>query len=184
MALPATDNFNRADGGLGANWTTQDNAGVISSNTFLAAGSFGYQFWNADAFPDNQYGQAFFGPGGAATQQYVGLTLRASGTGAGAYDNYFIYADAANIYIGKNVSGSFTLLQTITGEGASLTTYKASIEGSTIKVYKSGVQIGSDQVDATHTSGSVGIGGLSGSLDDWEGGAIGVAPKRFLATRF
>lgn len=185
MALPATDNFNRANGGTGANWTTQINAGAIVSNAWQGpGGAFGYEYWNADSFPDDQYGQGVLGLAGvASSQQYAGITLRAAGTGA-SFDNYFIYADNNNIYIGKNVAGSFTLLQTISGESTNGDTYKATVESSTIKAYRSGVQIGSDQTDAAFTSGSVGVGGLSGFLDDWEGGAIGTAPKRFLATRF
>ncbi|HET6509159.1 MAG TPA: hypothetical protein VFG42_20355, partial [Baekduia sp.] len=47
------DNFNRADGGLGSNWTnlTGTSAGAIASNQAKINGtSYGYEWWNAASF--------------------------------------------------------------------------------------------------------------------------------------
>ncbi len=73
----------------------------------------------------------------------VGLILRAADD-----SNYLLLSltnGGAGIEIYKNVSGSFTLLQTIGNSIASADIFKFQAVGTTCKVYKNAVQIGSDQ---------------------------------------
>ena len=53
-----SDNFNRADGGIGANWTVQDSeTPQIVSNQIDGANftADAVAFWNVDSFGANQY---------------------------------------------------------------------------------------------------------------------------------
>src|SRR5262245_64577027 len=54
-----TDDFNRADGGLGANWTPELNNMVIASNKSRgpSAGTPGIERYTAVSFADNQSAQ-------------------------------------------------------------------------------------------------------------------------------
>jgi hypothetical protein len=57
MSFPTTgilDNFQRANGGLGSNWTSPDTALVISSDTAIAgSGGVNASLWNASKFGPN-----------------------------------------------------------------------------------------------------------------------------------
>lgn len=81
MALPATDNFNRADGALGANWTGSVGGDLtIVSNEVRGAtdGADNSMYWSADT-PDNaQYAQCKIAVTG--TGHYKGPLVRASAT--------------------------------------------------------------------------------------------------------
>lgn len=59
--VAVSDNFNRADGGLGANWTTVTGllAPTISTNQIskVGLGASGAR-WSADPFSENQYSEA------------------------------------------------------------------------------------------------------------------------------
>lgn len=61
MALPASDDFNRANStDIGTNWTPQSGSFELSSNAVLpngsSAGTENAEFWNADTFGNDQYG--------------------------------------------------------------------------------------------------------------------------------
>ena len=78
MALPAIDDFNRANGPLGANWTTSpsDNPAleILSNEANSGDDSFALTgaFWNADVFRRDQFSQAEF----RAVSVEVGVTVR------------------------------------------------------------------------------------------------------------
>src|SRR5579863_1167033 len=61
-ATSVSDNFNRANGGLGSNWTTMTgtNAPQISSNLLQpgTANTVNAAFWTANSFANDQYVQA------------------------------------------------------------------------------------------------------------------------------
>ena len=65
-SVVATDNFNRADGALGANWAEAataytDNQPVISSNEVMSGGGGSYDnasYWSANSFANAQYSKA------------------------------------------------------------------------------------------------------------------------------
>jgi hypothetical protein len=181
MALPATDDF-AGTGALSGNWTHQTATTVTRASDHMTGGNgaFGYAFWNADAFNDDQYAEGVVG-GVGLNPVYVGVTVRASGTG-GSYNNYFLYIDTSDAYLGKTVAGSFSALVTFTGGGVlagSSATYRLEAEGTTLRAYKNSVQLGTDQTDSSLASGSAGVGGYdsagfqTSSLDDWEGGNLG-----------
>lgn len=183
-----SDNFNRADGGVGANWTgTLNNHAVISNQVAANAENFCLSFWNADAFPDDQYSQYQItqGPGSA----YHGVTVRhASGT-----DAYYLLtiggAAAAGIY--RIDDGTFTAIQTgITTAFTNGDVIRLEAEGATLRAYENGAQVGTDQTDATYTAGAAGIGlsfitgGAPVRGDDWEGGALAGIPIAVFANSY
>jgi hypothetical protein len=171
MALPAFDDFDRANGGLGANWTTVDTAPTIVSNECAGgdAGGSSLAYWSADAFNADQYGQVVVGTGGNPNGSPA--------TRLAATRGYLLSANTANVHLYRlDGNESFALLQSNSGTGVVVTdVLRLESEGSTHRVYKNAVQQGTNQTDGTYASGSAGVFlfGSFSRLDDWEGGNIG-----------
>ena len=60
--IAASDDFNRADGGLGANWTkppaSENNLVIVNNQVGVdVEDSHNYAFWSADSFSQDQYSQ-------------------------------------------------------------------------------------------------------------------------------
>lgn len=180
MALPATDDFNRADSSdLGTNWDVIFGDGhQVSSNECLCNTDFssGYdaaEIWNADSFDDDQYSEATVT--GVVGVGATGVAVR------GSTDNFYgYYSDDFNCYLFKVVGGSFTTFATGTswsnGEVCRL-----EAEGTTITPLIDGSEdtsVGA-QTDSDISSGAAGVSGYdvtAHSIDDWEGGNLGGAP--------
>lgn len=80
-SLVASDNFNRANGAVGANWTestSNDGMNVVSNMVTSAnAGSFdNAMFWNADSFANNQYAKITMTT--ISSTPYAGVIVRAN----------------------------------------------------------------------------------------------------------
>jgi hypothetical protein len=184
MALPAFDAFTRANAAtLGANWTDQNAGMSISGNKAVpTGGSFSQAYWNADVFGNDQYAQAVLGELTFVTSaQYVGLLVRANG-GAGSNNGYILYADSTDLFLGKYVAGAFSAIVTFSGQSTIGATYRLEVQGTTLRAYKNGVQMGSDQADGAVSAGSGGVLGFNSGearLDDWEGGNLGGAAFMF-----
>src|ERR1043165_1916097 len=102
MALPATDDFNRADtfpgGTLGANWTNQTAGLQIFSNEAIGSdGNVPVGFWNVDSFPNDQYSKITIG---SAAFSDGGPTVRASATG-GSRNYYYLHINSTATEIKK-----------------------------------------------------------------------------------
>jgi hypothetical protein len=178
MALPATDDFNRADTttDIGANWTFINGtiAFIISSNAARAfdAASISIASWNADAFPDDQYAVVT----SVQSAVFIGAGVRLA-SGADGYgsrgDGYLTrYDDAAGF-------GGETVLSNHGVTASAGQSVRAEAEGTTIRAFTNGIERAS-VTDATYASGSAGLVGYSGagnSGDDWEGGSLGAAPS-------
>ena len=80
-AATVSDNFNRANGGLGTNWTTVSGttAPQIVSNKAQpgSAGTLNSAYWNANTFGSNQYAAASF-PNSSGTNYGPGIAVRLS----------------------------------------------------------------------------------------------------------
>lgn len=168
---PFTDNFNRADGPLGANWTIQLGSNMaIASNQVVTtvATTDQFAFWDADAFANNQYSKI------RATQKVDGAiaAARCSSTG-GTTNAYWVRKDG----IHKFVNGAYT--QLLSNDAAALgvnSILEIRVSGTTIERYVDGVLDGS-VTDASLSSGSAGFGqysdnGSTVGCDDWEGGDL------------
>jgi hypothetical protein len=182
MPLPAIDPFTGTNNDpLSANWTTLLNAFVVANNRVRGTNVVdNLAYWDADVFADDQYAQVKFHNDAG----YVaGPCVRVAAT-----RGYWARAEnSTTITLYRIDSGaSFNLLQTM----GSLTIVNDDVirieaEGTTIRVYQNGVQRGTDQTDATYSSGSAGIATYSdgGHLDDFEadnigGGGGGGGPRR------
>lgn len=183
MTALATDDFNRADSGdLGANWTPVDSTFSIVSNTAqpVAFGSDASERYTGIAWPDDQYVQAavsgIAGTGGGAG---IGLMLRGSGVVGPSMNFYRIILNAAganNLTVDKFVAGVNGPVTTRTQAFSNGDVLKAQISGTTLKLFKNGVQIGADITDSDIATGSPGVSYsstiTSGALNLWEGGDL------------
>lgn len=166
----ATDDFNRADGSLGANWTIQlgSNMAIVSNEAKTSTtGADQLAFWDADTFADDQYAQAkFVNTSGGLN----GVCVRNSVVGA-SKNSYFLRLDGIHKFVG----GAYTKIKNATETTDGDDIFKLTISGDTLTGYKNGVQFVTVD-DSDLTSGSPGIlqftSGTAAILDDWEGGDL------------
>jgi len=174
MALPATDNFNRANGSLGSNWTQANgtNNPRIASNT---VGSYetvdSLVYWNADSFNADQYAQLVYRSG---NQNFLGPAVHVTSN-----NGYGMEIGAGSRYLGKVVSGSYTELAQVNTAIVANAVYRMEITGTAIVVKQNGTTFFSVS-DSALSSGSAGMQaynvGTPDQWDDWEGGNIGGSP--------
>ena len=101
-----TDDFNRANGPLGANWTTAFGSMAIYNGGYAAtSGGDTASFWNANTFTADQYAQATIALTDGTSQ--AGLLVRGSANN-GYYCNVGTSPNQA--YLNKVVSGTRTIL--------------------------------------------------------------------------
>jgi hypothetical protein len=182
-----TDNFNRADGGLGANWTAFTDTFMtatlaIASNvvTQSSNGTDAFSLWTADTFQNDQYSQCVIASATGSSNSGPIVRGTTGGTnkhyefdaGPGATSAIYLY-DAGvgwtSLATGVAVANGDTLRLEITG-----TTLTAKVNAAT----------NCTATDATLSSGNPGMHnfpdtGQTITLDDWLGGPItaaGAAP--------
>ena len=176
----ASDNFDRANGALGSNWTTVSGTGApqIVSNTLRVrtAGALSSAYWSASTFSSDQFAQASL-PNSSGTQYGPGIAVRLSGS-----KGYFLwYGNSSNTVSlwRMDSSSSWTLLK----QSASLTVspssdvWKIQAAGSTISGYQNGKLV----VQATDTNIKSGSPGVwlyysSNQIDNWSGGDVTTYP--------
>jgi len=188
------DNFNRANGALGSNWTIfhanaltiVSNQATISANT----ANFGNR-WSANTFSTNQYAQVTMaGYDNAAVDQYIWVLLYASNSAESGYELVASTNPVALSYIQKVVSGTGTILvkqATPTwNQGDILMGTATPAGGGTLTVYRNGVSILTFN-DSTFTSGYIGLACYSATpnatntiMDDFQGGDLYRASKPVL----
>lgn len=184
MSVLATDNFNRSNGTLGANWTTVSGQGSLNVQgnvcQVVSVGSDAYAFYNAATWPNDQWSQIKL------------TTLNSSSVAAGALVRT---ASAANSFYSGMANGNFGASKTIDfiKYVAGTRTVKASTtatiatgdqlyieaQGTTVIVKLNGSTIITN-TDTSLASGSAGAGSFvdagaqsDGQLDDWQGGDFG-----------
>ncbi len=185
MSVLATDNFNRADGGLGTNWTTVTSSGApqISTNVVrsTAVGTDSMSYYNATSAPNDQY----------ASSAVVTATTSSVGNGpivrtdSGTKTFYVAYVtgplDAtAKIFLSKFTSGTSVNITNGTFTVAANDVLKLEVIGTNLSVYLNGVLKIGPTSDGAISTGQFGIqvfadaGTTADSqLDNWEGGDTG-----------
>jgi hypothetical protein len=160
----ATDDFNRADGGLGANWTTGNGSNpAIASNVAGGAGvTYSMAFWNANAFNDDQYAQVQK----AAAADYIACAVRANATSGG--NCYANFINSSNFH--KLVNGTWSQFTALTG-ASNGDTIRIEVEGTTLRHKVNGVTT-QTTTDASLSAGAAGVAFYSNTskVDNWEGG--------------
>ena len=160
------DNFNRADGALGANWAKHASSpsGVIQVAGTRAAettgSDYGVYYYVSQAATDDHFVQVTLRTIPTSTDKTIQIGLRAAIPSSGGWpDGYGYGADynsgaAPNRHLFKFVSGSFSSILSgvtspayIAGE-----ILRMEAEGSTIRCFVNGAHIaGSPTTDTSHS---------------------------------
>jgi hypothetical protein len=177
-----SDNFNRADGGLGANWHGETPDSVMEIVSQQAVGNSSSSpnsgFWSADSFTDDQFSEATITVH-PASSKWVGVTVRAASDGTeylliafnnGGTDSWLLFKRAGAgsfAQIGSTVVTPIVVSQVMRLE-AEGTTITAKIDGAPIIT----------QTDSDIAGGAPGISNsgvadpANGALDNWSGGDV------------
>jgi hypothetical protein len=180
-----TDNFNRADGALGSNWSAGPSftAPTIVSNVGSSANDSAWHVahWNTsvNTFVNDQYSEATVLDGSAVTT-FAGVIVRHQpSTSSG----YFAFPNGGSIKLYRLDSGSFNLLNTLGSGITDGSVIRLEITGTTLNVKVNGTSVGTF-TDTNYSSGSPGIASYSsGRLDNWTGGPIAVSAETPLKRR-
>lgn len=167
----ATDNFNRADGALGVNWTgIAGNVPTVNTNACagMSGGGDHGAFYSGASFANDQYSE---GTLTALTSgaSYIGVLVRGSSGNC-----YGFYASTTDSYLFKVVSNTWTQLGATGPAFANNDVIRIEISSSSITCKKNGSASGmpsaTGQTDIA--SGSPGIFAYEGTasrIDDWTG---------------
>lgn len=179
-----SDNFDRANGTLGANWTVFENmaggGGQIISMAFAPAQASTWHegaFWNANVIGENQYSQGRR----VTTGLYVAVAVRCKvGTAGRGY--WYAWFNHGPLQKGEN--GTVTTLATISSYAAN-DVAKITVVGNVIEVFKNGVSQGTytDTGTALPTGGQPGLlvfnMGDGCRIDDWQGDVASASAGAF-----
>jgi hypothetical protein len=161
------DNFNRADGALGSNWTilVGTNPYSIISNVAATNGASAENctIYNAFTPADNQWAEVTITQTGA--DAYVGPAVRGSGTSW-----YVFYGDTGNRALYRIVSGTPTSLASSATGFAVNDVIRLEVEGTTLRAYVNGV-LWTSVTDSSLASGNTGMAtwstSTSGRVDNF-----------------
>ena len=173
----ASDDFNRADGGLGANWTgISGGALAISSQVAVGSASGGVtgDTWGAASFGSDQFSQIEVTSAPLTGGQWIAAVVRAQNSGLSGYAGlYFWNFGSPELMVFKRSSGNWTQLGGTYSSGvlAAGTQLQLKAVGLTISFLQNGVQRLS-VTDSSFTGGAPGImaNGTS-AADNWSGGS-------------
>jgi len=177
LAPAPYDNFNRANGGLGANWTSvysTNGAEAISGNTVIGGNGSSNtgSYWSANAFLNDQGAEVTVSTTTANSQ---GVLLRATGTTNATTNAYACVENgAAQLQITKISAGGVSSLTTGVITSAVGDRIRGTMVGTTITCSQTtvaGVVTTISTSDATFASGSPGIFNArnNGGLTNWTG---------------
>lgn len=181
------DDFNRADGVLGANWTYPLDTNLFSdtpaiiSNKVGFAGTFAFfgagATWNALSFADGKSICTI----GAGSSVNASVIIRYNPTGSSFSGYYFNVSPSAWSLIGDDIAGSSHLLLFATGSRTFTAGDRIKITGfgSKIRAWHStgsGWSLVTSITDTTFSSAGkigffIGLDGSQVTIDDFDGGA-------------
>lgn len=173
MSTVFSDYFNRADGGLGANWTVLDAGFSISSNQVVSGDSGCSAYYNGTALNADCWAQERFTTIPTGTDQ-IGVGARLDTTSFNGY--YVEYMNGTGTRIRRIDAGVATTLATLGSSPSSGQIVRIEIRGSTISVYYDDVFIGST-TDSNYGSANRSVmltagSGLSAVIDDFATGNL------------
>ena len=160
-ATSAADDFNRADGGLGPNWTAiSDGAMAISSQAVIGTVNADTgEIRTAESYASDQYSQEEVTSTQLTGGQWIGSAVRLQGGGQDAYLGiYYWNFGSPQLRLYLRNAGNFTELGNAysTGPLAAGTQLEVTAVGSTISFLENGVSRIS-VTDGTFTGGAPGI---------------------------
>lgn len=179
LAVSASDDFNRADGGLGANWTAFSipngnnsvSLGIVSNAVKEATDSgWEYAWWSAASFSADQCSQVTVSTAWAWASVSVRMAQHSGGTNN--LDGYALVAGDGGLTLNRWDDGGPSLLQDYSSSISGGDVIRLEVAGTTIKAFVNGSQVGTDTTDATYGTGAAGLGTYNATavLDDWYGG--------------
>lgn len=190
----ATDTFDRANGGLGANWTTVTGMGApqISTNRVrsTAVGTDSRAYYNAVTWPADQYAEIVTVTAGVAGSGRGAVTRAQSAAGSfyvATHNNNF--TASARLQIHRYDAGVSNLLSNVVKTVAANDKIRMEIEGTTMRAYIADVLQFGPTTDSTYATGNAGASVYADTgttadaeLDNFEGGSLlsSLAPNRIL----
>src|SRR5215467_5253691 len=177
LAATASDDFNRANGSLGANWTDISDGGLAIVSQAVAGTSSSVvsgDIRTAESYPSDQYSQVQVTSTQLTGGQWIGPMVRAQNGGLNAYVGIYYWNNGSpNLELFERSGvNSWTQLGSIYNSGplAAGTQLEVMAVGSTISFLQNGVV----RISATDTTLSGGAPGImsygTGQVDNWSGG--------------
>ena len=168
----ASDDFNRADGGLGANWVRVNGTAlaIVSNRVESVAANAGIMKYDTGTWADNQESQVTMvsAPSGKA----CGPAVRLSGTDGTSVGYVFVTDHVSYTYLMTLDNGVLNAMGAGLATPAAGSVLKITASGTTIEAFDDGVSLGT-RTNASYTSGKPGIYGEGAGtviqLDDWSG---------------
>ena len=175
-AAHASDDFNKRNGGLGADWARIRGGGLsVSSHAARGRSGLAGDVWTAGTFTSNQYSQIEVTSKQLVVGQWIGAAVRVQHHGLDAYAGIYSWANGSpQLMLFKRSGGNWTQLGTgyPSGPLAAGTQLKVMVVGSTISLLENGVQ----RLWAFDGSISGGAPGImtygTGTTDNWSGGDL------------
>jgi predicted transcriptional regulator len=175
-----TDDFNRADGSLGSNWSSvNDGALTISSQAVLGTSATAGAIRTAETYTSDQSSQIQLTSTQLSGSQWVGPTVRTQSGGQTTYLGiYYWNSGSPQLQLYKRIAGAWTQLGSSYNSGAlpAGTTLQLSASGSTISLLQNGVA----RITATDGSISGGAPGImtygQATADNWVGSGTTPGP--------
>jgi hypothetical protein len=177
-ATAATDDFNRADGSLGANWTDMADGGLVISSQQVMGTNSGVSgdIRTGEPYTSDQYSQIETTSTQLSGGQWVGATVRSQNGGQDGYLGlYFWNSGNPQLMLFKRIGGGWTQLGPTydCGPLAAGTQLKLMAVGNTLSFLENGVEriaIG----DSTYSGGAPGVMAFGAArVDNWAGGTAG-----------
>lgn len=171
-SVRASDNFNRADGALGANWTTLGSGHTIVSNQADGAtGANRFDVWAAACNTNDNWSQIAFGAAPVGTMAAAARVVDASNFYSLAY-----VQSTTTLGLRRTVGGSATTLTSTVTALSSGQVLRIEVQGTALRGYVDGVLVLST-TDATFATGKrVGFRTTSPpsavKYDNWSGGDL------------
>ena len=157
----ASDNFNRADGGLGANWTAFTGGGlsIASQQVTGTAGADTGDLWSAQSFGSDQFSQITVTSTPLSGGGWIAAGVRAQSGGQNGYFGlYFWDYGSPELMIFKRSGGAWAQLGGVYSSGVlpAGTQVQLVAAGSSVSLLENGVQRLS-VTDSSFTGGAPGI---------------------------
>ena len=174
-ATSASDGFNRADGGVGANWAAISDGGMAIASQVVTgtAGAITGDTWAADSFTSDQYSQVEVTSTQLSGGQWVGPAVRVQNNGQNGYLGiYYWNSGSPQLRLYKRSSGNWTQLGSSYSVGplAAGTQLELAASGSTVSFLVGGAPRIS-VTDSSFTGGAPGMMAFgSATADNWSGG--------------
>ncbi len=194
MATLASDNFNRANGGLGANYTIVPGKAALTivSNAveLTSTAADGGDIYTGISWPNDQWSQVTLNVMNYADNA-IDVVVRCSNSVATWYVAYIggPFGSSATYAIARVVTGTRTFIQTITTHTFSANdVIRLAVQSTTLTLYQNGAQIWTG-TDANISSGYPGfiLGSNAETVSDtimgpWAGGNFAAAGTLLLTS--